>query len=81
MGRAEAACRISGAKAVLAGTGRESLVTIDAPLPGTGFRPSRPYPLSTLSSDSRRLVISAFLGDGRMENAPWGLLVFDLVVG
>lgn len=62
----------------LDGTGRETLLVIDAPLPGTGFRPSRPYPLSTISSDGERLAISAFLGDGRTEDAPWGLLVCDL---
>ena len=60
------------------GTGRDTIVTIDAPIPGTGFRPSRPYPLSTISSDGKRLAISAFLGDGETEGAPWGLLVFDL---
>jgi hypothetical protein len=63
------------------GAGRETLVVIDAPLPGTYFRPSHPYPLSTISSDGRRLAISAFLGDGRTEEAPWGLLVFDWEAG
>jgi len=60
------------------GTGRDTVLVIDAPLPGTDFRPSRPYPLSTISSDGRRLAVSAFLGDGQTEDAPWGLLVFDL---
>jgi hypothetical protein len=68
-------------KVELDGTGREELLGIDHPLPGTTFRPSRPYPLSTISADGKRLAISAFLGDGRMENAPWGLLVFDLEGG
>jgi len=36
------------------------------------------YPLSTISSDGRRLATCAFLGDGNRSNAPWGLLVFDL---
>ena len=60
------------------GGGRETVLVIDEPLPGTDFRPSRPYPLSTISSDGRRLAISAFLGDGETEDAPWGLLVCDL---
>jgi len=68
-------------KVEMDGTGREELLAIDGPFPGTSFRPSRPYPLSTISSDGKRLAISAFLGDGRMENAPWGLLVFDLEGG
>lgn len=60
------------------GTGREILLTVDAPLSDTNFRPSRPYPLSTISSDGKRLAISAFFGDGKTAHAPWGLLVFDL---
>ncbi len=62
----------------LDGTQREPIVVIDSPLPGTKFRPSRIYPLSTVSSDGRRVAISAFLGDGRTEGAPWGLMVFDV---
>ena len=60
------------------GTGREELLAIDAPFPDTGFRPSRPYPLSTISSDGKRLAISAFFGDGKTVAAPWGLMVFNL---
>ncbi len=60
------------------GTGRDTVVVVDGPIPGTRFRPSHPYPLSTISSDGKRLAISAFLGDGKAEGAPWGLLVFDL---
>ena len=60
------------------GTGRETVLTIDAPLPNTNFHPSRPYPLSTISSDGKRLAISAFFGDGNTADAPWGLMVFDL---
>ncbi len=62
----------------LDGTHRETILTVDAPLLGTQFRPSRIYPLSTISSDGKRLAISAFLGDGRIENAPFGLMVFDV---
>lgn len=60
------------------GTDRAPLVVVDAPIPGTSFRPCRPYPLSTISSDGQRLAISAFLGDGQTEHAPWGLLAFDI---
>jgi hypothetical protein len=62
----------------LDGTGRETLMVVDSPLPGTKFRPSRIYPLSTISSDGRRLAISAFLGDGKAAGAPWGLMIFDV---
>ena len=62
----------------LDGTGRETILVVDAPLPGTNFRPSGIYPLSTISSDGKRLAISAFLGDGKTEGAPYGLMVFDL---
>lgn len=58
---------------------RETLLTLDAPLPGTPYRPSNIYPISTISSDGLRLAIPAYLGDGRTPNAPWGLMVFDLV--
>ena len=60
------------------GTERAVVLKIDGPLPGTDLRPSRPYPLSTISSDGARIALSGFLGDGRTENAPWGLMVFDI---
>lgn len=63
----------------LDGTERETVLVVDAPLPGTNYRPSCIYPLSTISSDGRRMALSCFLGDGRTEGAPWGLMVFDLV--
>jgi hypothetical protein len=62
----------------LDGTERETLLVVDAPLPGTSYRPSRIYPLSTISADGTRLAMSCFLGDGRTEGAPFGLLVFDI---
>lgn len=62
----------------LDGRGRETILVVDQPLPGTKFRPSHLYPLSTISSDGQRLAISAFLGDGQTNNAPWGLMVFDV---
>ena len=62
----------------LDGANRETILVVDSPLPGTGFRPSCMYPLSTISSDSQRVAISSFLGDGQAEDAPWGLMVFDI---
>jgi hypothetical protein len=62
----------------LDGTERETLLVLDRGLPGGGAFPSRIYALSTISSDGRRLAAAAFLGDGRTEDAPYGLLVFDL---
>ncbi|HUV39945.1 MAG TPA: hypothetical protein VMY39_10045, partial [Planctomycetota bacterium] len=61
----------------LDGTHRETLLVLDAPIPGTDLRPSRIYPLSTISSDGKHLAAAAFLGDGKTEGAPFGLLVFD----
>jgi hypothetical protein len=62
----------------LDGTDRQTLFVVDTPLPGTNFRPSRVYPLSTISSDGKRLAISACLGDGETTPAPYGLMLFDL---
>jgi hypothetical protein len=60
------------------GTDRMTVLVIYKSLPGTNYMPSIPYPLSTISSDGKRVAISAFLGDGQTENAPWGLMVFDV---
>ncbi|MCY3763151.1 MAG: hypothetical protein OXH50_18040, partial [Gemmatimonadetes bacterium] len=62
----------------LDGSDRETVYVLDHAIPGTGFRLSRPYPLSTISSDGRRIAISGFLGDGKSPGAPWGLLVFEI---
>lgn len=62
----------------LDGTDRQTIAVVDGPLPDTNFRPSHIYPLSTISSDGKRIAISCFLGDGNTENAPWGLMVFDI---
>jgi len=62
----------------LDGTDRQSVMVIDSTIPGTNYRPSCIYPLSTISSDGKRLALSCFLGDGRQENITWGLMVFDL---
>ncbi|MGD9498387.1 MAG: TolB family protein, partial [Armatimonadota bacterium] len=65
----------------LDGSDRETVCVLDGPLPGTDLRPSRIYPLSTISSDGQRVAISAFLGDGATEGAPFGLMVFDVAAG
>jgi len=70
--------RLTLKRVKLDGTGRQTVLVVDAPLPGTSFRPSGIYPLSTISSDGKRLALSAFLGDGKTEGAPYGLMVFDL---
>lgn len=62
----------------LDGSDREVIYVLDRPVPNTDFRLSRPYPLSTISSDGRRIAISGFLGDGRTEGATWGLLVLEI---
>lgn len=62
----------------LDGTERETLFVLDAPLPDTDVRPSRIYPLSTISSDGKRIAISGYLGDGHTQGAPYGLMVFDI---
>lgn len=62
----------------LDGTDRQTIMVVDSPLPGTNFRACNIYALSTISSDGKRLAVSAFLGDGKTENPPFGLMVFDL---
>ena len=65
----------------LDGTQREQICVVDSVLPGAPGPFSRPYPLSTVSSDGQRVAISGFLGDGSAADAPWGLLVFDVPSG
>jgi hypothetical protein len=60
------------------GSHRETIMVVDSPLPGTKFRPSRIYALSTISSDGKRVATAGFLGDGKTEGAPYGLMVFDV---
>ena len=62
----------------LDGTDRQTVLVVDGLIPGTRYRPSLIYPLSSISSDGTRLAISCFLGDGQTEGMPFGLLVFDL---
>lgn len=57
---------------------RSTIIKHGGAIPGTSYVPSRLYPLTSISSDGRRLCTCAFLGDGKTDNAPWGLLVFDL---
>ncbi len=57
---------------------RETLMVLDGSIPGTNYKPTRVYNYSSISSDSKRLCTSVFLGDGKTEDAPFGLLVFDL---
>ncbi|MCE5308483.1 MAG: oligogalacturonate lyase family protein [Acidobacteriales bacterium] len=57
---------------------RKVLLTVKDKLPGTNYRPSRLYSLTSLSSDGRRLATSCFLGDRKTAGAPFGLLVFQL---
>lgn len=73
--------RILLRRRALAGGAAETLWVLDAPLSGTPFHPSCPNPLSTISSDGRRLAIGCFLGDGLHDGAPYGLLIFDLEAG
>lgn len=69
--------RLTLRRVAMDGSARETLMVIDSPLPGTDYRPSRIYPLSTISSDGKRIALSCFLGDGKTGGAPWGLMVFD----
>ncbi|HCE42948.1 MAG TPA: hypothetical protein DET40_05325 [Lentisphaeria bacterium] len=63
----------------LDGSDRGTIMVVDTELPGTRFRPSRIYSLSTISSDGKRLALPAFMGDGQTaEMPPFGMMVFDL---
>jgi len=65
----------------LDGSDRRTLSVLEGPRPETGMPVAKVYPLSTISSDGRRLALGAFFSDGRTEGNPWGLLVFDLDKG
>lgn len=65
----------------LDGTGRETLVVLDAGIPGTPYVPCRMYPLSTISSDGERFATSCWLNDGEREEIANGMIVFDLQTG
>ncbi len=70
--------RVTLKRVRLDGTERETILVLDDGVPGTGMRPSHLYPLSTISSDGERLALSAFMGDGETEDAPFGLMIFDV---
>jgi len=70
--------RLTLKRVQLDGADRETILVIDGALPGTGFRPNRIYPLSTISSDGKRIAVSAHMGDGRAPGAPFGIMVFDI---
>lgn len=70
--------RLTLKRVCLDGTGRQAVVVLDTPARNAVRKISRMYPLSTISSDGRRIAISGFIGDGRREPPPWGLLVFDV---
>ena len=57
---------------------RHTLLVLDGPIPGTDIRPKSLHGASAVSSDGKRLCTFAFLGDGKTENPPFGILVFDL---
>ena len=71
--------RLTLKRVKLSGSDRETLFVLDHAIPDTSYRLSRPYPLSTISSDGKRIAISGFLGDGQTVGAPWGLLVFEIM--
>lgn len=65
----------------LDGSAPMDILVQEGNIPGTRCKLSRLYPLSTISSDGKRLAISGFLGDGNRDGAPWGLWVIDLETG
>jgi len=73
--------RLTLKRVKLDGTGRETVTVVDGPPAGVSAQPSHIYPLSTISSDGKRLALSAFFGDGETDGAPYGLMVFDLETG
>jgi hypothetical protein len=73
--------RITLKRVNIDGTGRCTIRVLDAPLPPVKVRPSVLYPKSTISSDGRRIATSAFLGDGHDDDAPYGVLVWEVTTG
>lgn len=64
----------------LDGTDRQTLVVVDSFIKGTKFRPSRIYPLSSISSDGAKLAISGIV-DVTCDPVECGLMLFDLEKG
>ena len=57
---------------------RQTLMVLDGPIPGTNDRPTGLHGASSLSSDGKRLCTYGCLGDGKSDNPPYGILVFDI---
>ena len=58
----------------------EELFHAESVLPGTEI-PVAKFGISTVSSDNRRIAGSAFLGDGKTLDAPFGIITLDLDSG
>jgi len=63
------------------GSERQTLFALEGSIGPDKWGFSRAYPISTISSDGRRIAYSGFLGDGTPERATWGFLVFDIERG
>jgi len=70
--------RLSLKRVNVDGTGRETILAVEGPISDTPYQFSHGYPISTISSDGRRIVYSGFLGAGAADTATWGFLVFDV---
>jgi len=73
--------RLSLKRVCIDGSDCTTLTVIDAPIPGTRYRPSWVYPMTSVSSDGRRVSAQVFLGDGMPEQATRGMLIFDVETG
>lgn len=61
----------------LDGTAPETVIVVDR-VPETPYRVGFTYPLSTISSDGKRIALQAYLEHDGPAQPPFGLLVFDL---
>ncbi|MDO9542582.1 MAG: hypothetical protein Q7J98_09700 [Kiritimatiellia bacterium] len=59
----------------------ETLLVLDAGLPGTKIFPNQYYGLATISGDGQRVAISACLADPQKAEARYGVLVFEVAKG
>jgi len=64
--------RLTLKRVALDGTGRETLLVLDAPFPGTDYFPSQLYPLSTISSDGARFAAAPSWAARRWPARPSG---------
>lgn len=60
---------------------RDEITRFEGPIARGAPAASRFYALGTVSSDGKRFCTSAFLGDGKTADAPFGLIVVDLQTG